>query len=113
MNQPPDWRNASARLRVDNAQISAFQRLLPEFLSPQGRLNVDAQLIPGGNLQGNLDIAGARTRPMPNVGPIRDIQLRAKFNNFVIRLEKASAQVGGSQVWMSGEGDLTGSNWQK
>jgi translocation and assembly module TamB len=111
--KPLDWRKASARLRVDNAQISAFQPLLPEFLSPQGRLNVDAQLLPEGNLQGNLDIAGARTRPMANIGSIRDIQLRAKFNNFVIRLEKATALVGGSQVSMSGEGDLSGSNWQK
>src|SRR5262249_34597605 len=73
--KPLDWRKASARLRVNNARMSAFQRLLPEFLSPQGQLNVNAQLLSGGNLQGNLDIAGARTRPMPNIGSIREIQL--------------------------------------
>src|SRR5262249_47421242 len=111
--KPLDWRKASARLRVNNARMSAFQRLLPEFLSPQGQLNVNAQLLSGGNLQGNLDIAGARTRPMPNIGSIREIQLSAKFDNFVIRLQKASALIGGSQVSMSGEGDLSGSNWQK
>jgi len=111
--RPPNWRDASARLRIENAQISAFQPLLPEYLSPQGQVSLDARLLPGGNFEGDLDIAGARTRPFPSVGSIRDIQLRAKLRNLVIRLEKATALVGGSPVWMSGEGDLSGSDWQK
>jgi translocation and assembly module TamB len=111
--KPPDWRDATARLRIEKAQISAFQPLLPEYFSPQGQVSLDAQLLPGGNFEGELDIAGARTRPFPNVGPIRDIQLSAKFRNFVIQLEKASGLVGGSLVSMSGEGDLSGSDWQK
>jgi translocation and assembly module TamB len=74
---------------------------------------VDARILSGGNFQGDLNVAGARTRPFPNVGPIRDIQISAKLHNFVIRLEKATALVGGSEVSMSGEGDLSGSNWQK
>jgi translocation and assembly module TamB len=109
----PNWRNASAQLRIENAQISAFQPLLPEYLSPQGQVSLDARLLPGGNFEGDLDIAGARTRPFPSVGSIRDIQLRANVRNFAIRLEKATALVGGSQLWMSGEGDLSGSDWQK
>jgi len=111
--KPPDWRDANARLRIDKAEISAFRPLLPDYLSPQGQLSLDARLLPGGNFEGELDIAGAGTRPFPNVGPIRDIQLSAKLGNLVIRLEKATALVGGSKVWMSGEGDLSGSNWQK
>jgi translocation and assembly module TamB len=111
--KPPDWRDASARLRIEKAQISAFQPLLPDFLSPQGQLSLDARLLPGGNFEGDLDIAGARTRPFPNVGPIRDIQLSAKIRNFVIQLQKASGLVGGSLVSMSGQGNLSGSDWQK
>jgi translocation and assembly module TamB len=109
----PDWRNASGRLQIENAQISAFQSLLPEYLSPQGQLSLDARLLAGGNFAGELDIAGARTRPFPNVGSIRDIQLSAKLSNLVIRLEKATALVGGSAVWMTGEGDLSGTDWHK
>ena len=111
--KPPDWRTASARLRIENAQISAFQPLLPEYLSPQGQVSLDARLFTGGNLEGELNIAGARTRPFPNVGSIRDIQFSAKFRNFVIQLEKASGMVGGSLVSMSGKGDLSGTGWQK
>jgi len=96
--KPPDWRNASGRLQIENAQISAFQPLLPDYLSPQGQLSLDARLLRGGNFEGELDIAGAGTRPFPNVGPIRDIQLSAKLSNLVIRLEKASGMVGGSLV---------------
>jgi translocation and assembly module TamB len=109
----PDWRAASARLRIEKAQISAFQPLLPNYVSPGGQLSFDGQLLPGGNFQGDLAIAGARTRPFPNVGSVRDIQLNAKIRNYVIRLEKLSALVGGSQVSMSGEGDLSGADWQK
>jgi len=111
--KPPDWRRASARLQIEKAQISAFQPLLPQYLSPQGQMSLDARLLPGGNLEGDLDIAGARTRPIGNLGPIRDIQLRANLRHFVIRLEKATGSIGGSQVSMSGEGDLRGSDWQK
>ena len=80
------------------AEISAFRPLLSDFLSPQGQLSLDARLLRGGNFEGELDIAGAGTRPFPNVGPIRDIQLSAKLSNLVIRLEKASGMVGGSLV---------------
>ncbi len=111
--KPPDWRNANARLHIDKAQISAFQPLLPNYLSPQGQVSLDARLVPGGNFEGDLDIAGARTRPFPNVGPIRDIHVSAQLKDWVIRLEKVTAMVGGSPIWMSGEGDLRGTNWFK
>jgi translocation and assembly module TamB len=111
--RPPDWRDASARLQIERAQISAFQRLLPNYLSPQGEVSLDARLVPGGNFEGDLDIVGARTRPFPNVGPIRDIHLSAKLLDWVIRLEKVTALVGGSPISMSGEGDLRGTNWFK
>jgi translocation and assembly module TamB len=109
----PDWRNASGRLRIDNAQISAFQPLLPNYLSPNGQVTLDAQLLRGGDFQADLGIVGARTRPFPNVGPIRDIQLTAKLRNFVVQLDKATAMIGGSPVWMSGKGDLSGAGWQR
>jgi translocation and assembly module TamB len=109
----PDWRDASARVRMEKAQISALQPLFPKYLSPQGELTFEARLIPGGNFEGELEVAGARTRPFPNVGPVRDIQLSAQLRDLVIRLEKASALVGGSAVRMSGEGDLRGTNWFK
>src|SRR5262249_58171057 len=109
----PDWRTASARLRIERAQISAFQPLLPEYLSPQGQLSLDARLVPGGNFEGKLGIAGAGTRPFPSVGSIRDIQLSAKLSNFVVRLEKASGLVGGSLVSIKGEGALVVTNWRK
>lgn len=109
----PDWRDATARLQIDKAQISAFQRLLPNYLSPQGEVSVDARLVRGGNFEGDLAIVGARTRPFPSVGPIRDIHLNAKLNDWVIRLDKVTALVGGSPISMNGEGDLRGTNWFK
>lgn len=109
----PDWRNASASLHIKKAELSAFQPLLPNYLSPQGVISFDARLVPGGNFEGDLEIVGARTRPFPNVGPIRDIHLSAKLLDLVVRLQKATAMVGGSAIWMAGEGNLNGTNWFK
>jgi translocation and assembly module TamB len=107
----PDWRNASARIQMQEAEISAFQPMFPKYLSPQGELSFEGRLIPGGNFEGELNIVGARSRPFPNVGPVRDIHLNARLQNWFIRLEKASGLVGGSLVSMAGEGDLSGTNW--
>jgi len=109
----PDWRDASARLQIKKAEISAIQPLFPKYLSPQGEVSLDARLVPGGNFEAELEIVGARSRPFPNVGPVRDIHLNARLRDLVIRLEEATALVGGSPVSMSGEGNLSGTNWPK
>jgi len=67
----PNWEQATARLHVEEAQVAAFSLLLPRVLSPQGVINLDVSLLPGGNLTGELDLEKARTRPMP-LCPLND-----------------------------------------
>ena len=72
----PDWRNARGRLTIDKAQMSALSPLYPELLNPQGDLSVELNVEPGPKLAGSVNISGARTRPIPTLGPIRDIEVK-------------------------------------
>ncbi|HYG36524.1 MAG TPA: translocation/assembly module TamB domain-containing protein, partial [Clostridia bacterium] len=107
----PDWRRASARLRVENAEIAAFEPIFPKLLAPQGELLVDVSLSPGLRLDGGLRLQNARTRPLANTGPIRDISANIQLSGHTIRLERASADLSGAKVVMTGQADLSDTNW--
>jgi translocation and assembly module TamB len=107
----PNLERATAQLLVKEAQVAAFSRLLPNVLSPQGVLNLDVSLLPGGNLTGELELQEGRTRPLGNLGPIRDISTKMKFSGRTMQLESATANIGGAMVFVSGQADFRGSNW--
>ena len=107
----PAWSEATVRLRVENAQLAAFAHLLPELLTPQGELSLELSMQPGANIEGYLWLHDARTRPLANAGPLRDIEMRMTLENDRLRLESAAARVGGANVVLSGVADLHGTNW--
>lgn len=109
----PDWRRATGQLRVDNAQIAPFARLFPGLLAPQGTLNLDATLRPGGNCNGQLSLDGAGTRPLSPLGPLRDVQARIKLDNRRIDVERFTGTLEGEPVSISGGIELSGKNFMK
>jgi translocation and assembly module TamB len=107
----PNWEKASARARIVDAEISGFAPLLPEIVSPAGTLNLEVSLQPGGNLSGDLKIQGARTRSLPEVGAIRDINCNLRFEHQTVKLSSVTARIGGAPVLISGQVDLKENNW--
>jgi translocation and assembly module TamB len=104
--QPPDWRKLTAHLRVEQAKLA----LSPSFTlssCPQGVLDADVQLGPGGALNGQVAVEDARTRPLPTVGPIGNIQLRARFTEQKVLLESSTARLGSGILLMSGQADIS------
>lgn len=102
----PDWRDATGRLRIENAQVAAFNRFTPQLLAPEGTVNADISLERGGNLRGELSVRDARTFPLESVGPVRNIQATARLDGQTLRLEKASGEVGGQRVNVDGSVEL-------
>jgi hypothetical protein len=98
----PDWTKANAQLQIDRAQIAPFIRYLPPLLTPQGQLNVDLALQPGGKLAGQLTLTDAATRPVLPGGPIRDVEARVLFEDRTARLETFRGQIGGQPVSLTG-----------
>ncbi len=109
--QAPDWAQATARLRVDDAELAAFEPLFPTILTPQGNLNVDLALAPGGKLTGDLEIQRARTRPLSTFGPIRDINLHMQLTGDRLNLRSATAKISSAPISATGQAELIGTNW--
>lgn len=107
----PDWHNATAHLTMENAQLAAFNAFLPQILSPEGSVSADISLERGGNLRGELSVRGARTRPLATMGPMRSIQAVARLDGRALRLENASAEIGGQRVNLDASAELNGPLW--
>src|SRR5206468_7728319 len=102
----PDWRKARARVEIPDARIEPFARYLPKVLSPQGRLNLSLGVVPGGELEGELKIAGAATRPIALLTPIRDIQATVRFSGRRAAISLFMGRMGGREVSLTGRFDL-------
>lgn len=104
----PDWTTATARLHMHQARLAAAAEMFPTLLSPQGALEVDLTMLPGVDLQGEIAVTGARTRPLGAAGPIRDIDLRLEFKGAQMSIESVRAKIGEAQVQITGGVDLSG-----
>lgn len=98
----PDWKQATAQLKIENAQVAPFAPLLPQILSAEGTASADISLKPGGNVQGELSITNARTHPLESIGPVRNINLLARLDGQQLKLENSSAEIGGQRVNVDG-----------
>jgi translocation and assembly module TamB len=111
--QIPNYEQASVRLSMENADVSAFEPLLPEIVAPAGKLDLEISLRPGGNLAGGLKLSGARMRPLPGIGAVRDISVEVSFVDRDAKLVRATGQIGGAFINVTGQADLRGTNWLK
>lgn len=109
----PNLERGSAHLLVEEADIAPFAGLSGDIIAPQGEISINASLQPGLKLSGAVTIQGARTRPLPNIGPIRDIELRFAFRERALELTDGTINVGGSAVQMGGHFDLSGTEWMR
>ena len=107
----PDWKQGSATVQVKDAHLAAFEPLFPDILAPEGDLDLNVKLLPGLNMEGALDIRHARTRPLGNTAPLRDINVTLRVRDRILALENASTSLSGAQVSLSGRVDLRGTNW--
>jgi translocation and assembly module TamB len=69
-------------------------------------VNANLSLLPGGKFTGWLGLHKGRTRPLGNVGPVRDIELDLRLTNRTVQLQSATANVGGSTVSAAGHAEL-------
>jgi TamB, inner membrane protein subunit of TAM complex len=108
----PDWRNATAHLKIANAQLAPFAHLMPETLSPQGVVRADLVLRPGGVLDGKLAVTNAATLPLATLGSVRDVQFAVAFTGHTACLTNFSAAIGGETVTADGRMSLNAQTWK-
>jgi translocation and assembly module TamB len=108
----PDWKEATANLKIDNAQLAPFTPLLPQFLSAEGTASADISLERGGNFRGSFSITNARTHSIESIGPVRNIQVLAHLDGHTARLDNASGEIGGQRVNIDGSMELNEQIWR-
>jgi translocation and assembly module TamB len=100
-----DWRKASGQARAKDVQLAAFIEFAPGILMPQGTLDLDVSASQG-HFSGQLAITNAVSQPVPDVGVVRKISARIKFEGKKASLEEATGLLGGVPIVVSGTLDL-------
>lgn len=96
-----DWRKATAHVEAPLMKMTAISRFAPDYLSPQGIARVDVTLRQG-LFAGQLNVKGAASRPLPNIGPLQDVNATIKLNGRKLEFEQCSGLLGGAPVSILG-----------
>src|SRR5690606_2388914 len=84
-----------------------FARFFPEYLAPEGRLQIDAGLDPGPALSGFVAATNISTRPLPKIGVVEDVSAYLQLESRQVTVENISAMLGGEKVAITGLIDLS------
>jgi translocation and assembly module TamB len=98
----PDLAKANVSAQIDGAKIAAFAPFFPKLLAPQGTFSADVSMRPGRDIVGSFTLKDARTRPLPSIGPIRDINVRLNLAHRKVEIPNATVRIGGAEVLATG-----------
>lgn len=108
---PLDWRKASGKFNITEAQVAAFERFLPELVAPEGKVSLAATIAPEMKIEGNVVVTGSRTRPLAALGPMRDINADLRFAGHTLKVETLKGSLGGQTVNANGWIRLPEGRW--
>jgi len=92
----------SARLQTTNLPVGSLAARLAPLLRPEGTLSADVRLGSPGRWDGEVEVQGLGTRPLPLIGPLRDLRARFVLRDQRLQVEKVEADVGGATAQLSG-----------
>jgi translocation and assembly module TamB len=98
-----DWRGAAIEFSAPQISLASAAAFLPDYLSPQGSAQVELAVAPGGLLTGRVSVKGAASRPLPNVGPLQEIDADVRLTGHKLVIEHCRGLVGGEPVVVFGE----------
>jgi translocation and assembly module TamB len=109
----PDWHEGTGELKIEDAQLSKFDRFTPDFLAPQGTVTVDVRLERDRQFHGEIALRDVKTRPVWTLGPVRNIEGSLNFTGSLVKLENLSGEIGGQPVTVTGSAWLNERFWQE
>lgn len=96
------WRQASANLQIERADLAALAGYFPDVLAPQGELSANLTLRPGILLDGGVTIRDAATRPLPSLGPIREVNGEVRLDGRRLEVTRLTASLSGQPLRLTG-----------
>lgn len=104
---PVEWlRVATGTVRLDRWEMENWMDWMPAYLRRSGRLSGALQLKPPLDLSGKLAFEGFGLRPTESLAAVDQIGGRIRLADRIIRIDEASARLGGSLVALTGRIDL-------
>ena len=97
-----DWRKASGRIVMENAQVKPFLPFAPAVLGPSGSVDLNVSFSPGARVNGDLKIQKMETRPLGTIGALHDLQAHLKFTESLLQFTNVTGVLGGETVGLSG-----------
>ncbi|HVU25974.1 MAG TPA: translocation/assembly module TamB domain-containing protein [Opitutus sp.] len=95
-------RRASLQVKVPDADMAVVAKYLPNYLTPAGRLEIDATLKPGLHLDGLLRLKNVVSRPLGPLGILQDVNAEVRLNDRTVDFTSVTARMGGQLVTLQG-----------
>jgi translocation and assembly module TamB len=105
--------HAEARVKAPDVELAPFTTYLPKYLSPEGRLAIDAGMKAGGDLDGSITMRGVETRPIAKVGVVQDIRANVELRGKEVDIRDFSGVLGGERVSLAGKVDVSRESFAK
>ncbi len=102
----PDWSQANGRFQGKDLPMAALARYGPQLLTPEGQLQATLELKAGRQVEGQLSVTNAATRPLGRLTPLRDMAAQIHFAGQRAVLQDFHGQIGGQPVRADGFVDL-------
>lgn len=91
-----------ASLRLPAWDLAPLAAMFPDYLSPQGTLDVTATVQPGLAINADLWVTNAATRPIAPIGVLRQIAGHVQVDPDGLQLEGGRAELSGQPVAVAG-----------
>jgi len=101
-----DLAGLEGRARLDALPVAQMASRFVAELRSEGELSADLRLRPGWKWAGRVEFGQLGTRPLPWVGPLRNLHGCVVLEDRQARLDSAAADIGGSTVRLTGWVDL-------
>jgi len=104
---PLAWaqQGGEGRIEMPDAELAALARLLPAFLAPKGRVQLDLSYR-AGTMSGVVRVREAATRLLGPLGVLQEITAEVAFVGRKMELRSVTAQSGGQTVVLGGSVEL-------
>jgi translocation and assembly module TamB len=100
------WQEATGAVHMVNAPVASYARYAPQWLSPQGSLNVAIALRPDLQFDGSVRLEHAATRPIAALGSVQDLEAQLRVRGRAVQFETFTGQIGGEPFSITGTVDF-------
>jgi translocation and assembly module TamB len=99
--------NSDLTVLGTNIAVAPFTRFFPQYIAPEGVVQVNAGVKQGMQFTGEVKGKGLSTRPLPHIGVVANISTELELSNRVVKIAFLRGDLGGETLTISGSLDVS------